>query len=93
MTRSTQRQPLSPRDFATQSREIEAELSLVREVRDLWVRQARGIGKDRTLDFQRQITRLEGDLDGLRRARRTESKRTGGPAAGAHGTVGQPWRG
>ncbi len=93
MTRSTQRQPLSPRDFATQSHEIEAELSLVREVRDLWVRQARGIGKDRTLDFQRQITRLEGDLDGLRRARPAESNRAGNLPAGARGTVGQPWRG
>lgn len=92
MRRSKKRQSLSPRDFATQSNEIEAELSLVREVRDLWIEQARGIGKDRTGEFQRQINRLESDLDELRRrARRTNIERMSSDRERPGGTVGQAW--
>jgi len=92
MKREKPRQTLSPRDLATQSSEIEAELSLAREVRDLWIRQARGIGKDRTLEFQRQIARLEGDLHDLRQgARRREGKRLGNPPPCTHGIAGQAW--
>lgn len=93
MRRSKRRQALSPRDFAAQSNEIESELLLVREVRDLWIEQARGIGKDRQPEFQRQIDRLEQDLDELRkRARRTDNGRVGTNETGnAAGTVGQAW--
>lgn len=92
MRRSTQRQPLSPRDFATQAGEIESELRLAREVRDLWLSHAKGLGKDRTAELQRQVNRLQSDLDDLRRrARRTDSNRRGGSAGGGSGTVGQAW--
>ncbi len=92
MKRSKKRQSLSPRDFATQSNEIQTELSLVREVRDLWLQQAQGLGKDRQPEFQRDISRLEKDLEELRRrARKTENKRVGDGHPHGGGTVGQAW--
>lgn len=92
MRRSKQQQPLSPRDFATQSNEIETELSFVRHVRDQWIEKARGIGKDRTGEFKRQISRLEGDLDELRRrARRTEGERLPDRGPDNPGMAGQAW--
>lgn len=92
MRRSKQRQPLSPRDFTTQANELETELTIAREVRDLWLKRARGIGKDRTSEFKQQIARLEDDLDDLRRrAQQTEGKRMGDSPPGASGMMGQAW--
>ncbi|MEO8540190.1 MAG: hypothetical protein ABI577_10660 [bacterium] len=71
-------QPLSPKDYAIQSNEIEAELRQVRETQRAWLASASGIGRDRTKEFAADIERLKTDMDGLRkRAQRTQRKRIG----------------
>jgi hypothetical protein len=70
------RQSVSPRDFAIQSRELERELKLTRETKEEWMQLARGIGGDRTDDFEAEIARIERELQSLReRAELTQRKR------------------
>ena len=86
------RQPLSPRDFSTQTNEIEAELALVRATREIWLARARGIGRDRTSEFDRDIARLEGAREALRRrARHTANSRVSKDEGHSGGPMSQAW--